>query len=580
MTQILHLVAHDLRSQRLVLLAFCLFVLVDAWLVSVPVPSPLLSARLALVLNGLRILMLVLATGVIVQQDALVGSTAFWRSRPISRATLLASKSLTLLTALVAFPGFVTWLVWVWMGLYAGDAALVAASVMLEHAVVILLTAMAAVVTPSLTYLIVAGVAGGTMVSVINGVLLPALLTSWPFVGQSLQGYRPALYLGTLFALGVPAVAYQYLRMKEWHTAAFVAVALLAATVVTRFWPAAAPVSFPPVDPRVVNPQAVSLTALPGPVNRSVQFSRSDSVTRQDVVYGIGLVADGQPPGVLLWRDSVESRLLLRDRTVPWTTTEHQLLVPPAVTPATHPLFLALNAALWPARLPDPDPRSPFGPRTFTTLVTLPLGVDEVYAGQRALLTADVNILATRSRVSGTAPAVAGARVRRPGSVVEVLSASTDGRSISMRVRTARLERPFAGQDYRVWRGVAGRFLLRNLKRRQAFDMSERVARVASGPKRGFGIGGMQAGLFLMDMEFRAPEGEDSVALDAAWLADAELVTVDDVALGTFTRPIQLELVLGEKLGPGESSERSPALGQSRNAAQNLLVRRGVVSRM
>jgi hypothetical protein len=545
-----HLVWHDLRSQRLVLLAFLLFVLVDAWLVSVPVSSPRLSARLPPVLNGLRIILLVLAAGMIVQQDSLVGSTAFWRTRPISRATLLASKSLTLFVALIALPGFVTWLVWAKLGLYAGDAAVVAAAIMVEHAVVVLLTAMAAVVTPSLTYLIVAGVAGGTMVSVINGVLLPALLTTWPFVGQSLQGYRPALYLGTLFALGVPAVSYQYLRMKEWHTAAFVAVALLAATVVTRFWPAAEPVPYPPVDPHVVNPQAVTVTVVPESLRRSESNTRAAGAVRQDVSYEGGLVAEGQPPGVMLWMDRIESRLLLRDRTVSSYFGRHSLLLPPAVTPATHPLYLAFNAALWPARLPAPRPGTMLGRRASVKLAMLPVDMDKAYAGQRALLTADVTLLATQSRVTGSAAVVAGARVRRAGSVLEVLSASSDGRAIFTRLRIALIEQTFAGRDFRVLRGIAGRFLLRNVKLGQAFEVSDRPTRHSSRAQSGLGISGVSARIVLMDVEFKAPEGQDPIALDAAWLADAEIVTVDDHALGTFTRPIQLEIAVGTNYSP------------------------------
>ena len=138
MELIRHLAWRDLRSQRVPLLVWAAVLALQATVILV---NPTRQPRL---LNGLgvpvlRYLMTALVAALIIQRDALVGTTAFWLTRPIPRTTFFVSKLVSLAAVLIAVPWLVVFVVWWSTGALTEDAVRAATAVAIEQGVVALL---------------------------------------------------------------------------------------------------------------------------------------------------------------------------------------------------------------------------------------------------------------------------------------------------------------------------------------------------------------------------------------------------------------------------------------------------------
>ena len=110
MKHLLHLVRADVRRFRILLALWVLVVIAETVFRAVHptlADEPQLSMMfnlLATVLFTTRWLAMVLIVALVVQTHPLVGSDAFWMTRPISWRVLLTSKLVLLVTTLVAVP--------------------------------------------------------------------------------------------------------------------------------------------------------------------------------------------------------------------------------------------------------------------------------------------------------------------------------------------------------------------------------------------------------------------------------------------------------------------------------------------
>ncbi len=105
-----HLIAADVRHHRVILLVWVAVIVACA---AVSAASPLLAgdpghawtiALAGALLWWAWLLLFVTIVPTIVQSHPVVGSTAFWMTRPVPAMTLLGSKALLLVTALVVLP--------------------------------------------------------------------------------------------------------------------------------------------------------------------------------------------------------------------------------------------------------------------------------------------------------------------------------------------------------------------------------------------------------------------------------------------------------------------------------------------
>ncbi len=106
-----HIAWKDLRQHRLWIAAYLAVVVIRAVLVGSGVDAALRDQRALaslgmayVVLSVLHLALLVTTAVQLVQGDRLVGTTAFWLTRPVSRGALLASKAGVALALLVAVP--------------------------------------------------------------------------------------------------------------------------------------------------------------------------------------------------------------------------------------------------------------------------------------------------------------------------------------------------------------------------------------------------------------------------------------------------------------------------------------------
>ena len=97
MSQTLHLLKKDLRSLRLPLALLYTLVIAQTVL-ALQDPIDFDKARqIDGYLQLLTVLAMLVTTGMLVHQEPLVGTTAFWLTRPIRRSSLLTAKALFLL---------------------------------------------------------------------------------------------------------------------------------------------------------------------------------------------------------------------------------------------------------------------------------------------------------------------------------------------------------------------------------------------------------------------------------------------------------------------------------------------------
>jgi len=529
-----HLAWHDLRSQRVPLLVWAgILALLPAALVLDSVPLLRLAARPGLL--GLRFLLTGLLAALIIQGDSLVGTTAFWLTRPITRTTLLVSKLVSLATVLVVVPWVVVLIVWWSMGAVPADVLRAATAVAIEQGVVTLLAAMAACITSSLTHFVVAVVAGVALVGAAGGSVQPLVLRFWPFlVGR---GWQPVVFVVTLFVLGLPIIVYQYIRRRERHSAAMVMVALLAAIAAGLAW-SSEPPARPPraVDRSVINPEEVVVSLVGETIFEQNWREEVGGVVVPRTRISAVVIADTGSDAVVLMATAVDSRLTFSDQTVSDRVTAPIGRVWVPRSSARKDLFQLFQRARQSALGTSEVLASPAVaavPVGRIAVATVPADVAERHKGEPMTLDATVTFQAHRFRVQGAIAARPGAGFAVPGSVIEItsVSASPAGAVVGFREAEVRSRLFFVA--------TGGRYYLRNTARREAFQLE--FSRTTTVPLTLSGMVAVTTGTWQVRSNSYASAGS---RIDAAWLEGAELVGLEWEDLGTFTRPLHAEFTL------------------------------------
>jgi hypothetical protein len=530
-----HLAWHDLRSQRVPLLVWAgiLALLPAAILVG---PALLLHMPRTPVLLLLRLLSTGFLAALIVQRDSLVGTTAFWLTRPITRVALFASKLVSLAAVLVVVPWAVTLIAWWSTGALVSDAVRAGTAVAVEQGVVTLLAAMAACITSSLTHLVVAAVASFALVSAAGGVVVPAILRFWPFM-TPYGRWQPDVFIVTIFVLGLPIIGYQYIKRRERRSAAMVMVALLTAIAAGLAWPAE-PLIRPsgPVDQAVVNPEGVVVSLDPETLIEQYRPEEVGGVVVPRTQLSAVITADGQSDAVLLMATAIDSRLTYSDQTVSdrMTVPIGPVLVPrssnrKSLAQLPH---LARQAALGPSAVLG-SPAAAVTPFGRVAVATLPADLADRYRGEPAILDAALTFRAHQYRMRGVIPARPGARFAFPDSAVEITSVSLSPVGAAIGFREAEIRSPLSEPT------AFPQYCLRNTPRHEAFLLE--AGRTTTVPLTFSRMVTVTTGTWQVRSSSYA--FADS-RIDAAWLAGAELVRLELEDLGTFTRPLHAEFTL------------------------------------
>lgn len=309
MKQILQLVNKDFRRlrSRLALWVMCLAAkyFVGAcliWWGTLDSASfgVLQGALVALV--GADIALTLLLTVFLVQEDSVVGTTAFWLTRPISRSRMLAAKVLGAFSFLVvpAVVVAVPW--WLLCGFDASQVAAAALDVALFQIALIGLAFAAATLTPSLERsfagLLVVG--GATLVAL----SLVALGSRQP---ERVESSRLALQVALVVAAIGVSVPLQYLRRNTRASLSVLGLGLLLATAGMQAWrwdilPAQQPVRIA----SEIDPQRATTVAIDYRFSRILQVGQGRSPQQPPVeIVAMNFESRGVPDGYALAQGSL-----------------------------------------------------------------------------------------------------------------------------------------------------------------------------------------------------------------------------------------------------------------------------------
>ncbi len=197
-------------------------------------------------LTFLQGLMIIVLIPLIVQDDAVVGSTAFWLTRPIARKELLAAKTGFVLIVLVALPLLAEVFVLAVNGVTAQHILLAVPEIIIEKTAFLISFFVLAVLTPKLSRYALVGVIVFA-VFMLFGVITWVVATFVPALAKILYDYdrydnasltqsfevvQNVYYI----VVGLILIAHQYLTRRTVRTIAWAVAAYLVISVAGRFW--------------------------------------------------------------------------------------------------------------------------------------------------------------------------------------------------------------------------------------------------------------------------------------------------------------------------------------------------------
>jgi len=561
-TQLQHLIRFDFRAHRHLLALFAGALVVQTAVLIVG-PGPLtgpdtrLSWDIGLLIIRCGLMMAVAAQ--FVQSDCLVGTQAFWMTRPIRRWTLLVSKLLPAIAWLVVLPAVFMGVTLLALGLSTGDALAGAGVTAFEQSILLAMIFMAAVVTANLAQLIVAGIAGVTSVALLNGVVLPAITLTWPAIGDELGGWQPAVY-GAVVLLGATGtVVHQYVTLRAWHSLAIVALTMVLATVATSasMLLAANVVKLVPGISGGQAPQDSSDATLAG---ATLQWAGRGQAPFIDAVMrtldlrreavrrlSFGVAVSGAPADLAFWPVSVRTELRASGSSaIQWEGSVSQR---PSVEPRADNIeeapFPSLRRVLGDVKLLAQLPG--------TSLLTpvAEMTSDEYARCQSASgvsLTSDITYDVYRYRITASAPLVAGASLHVAGRVLSIASIeSREPRNSGVRINARETQIGESLVRYASASPITGYFVIRNTAGKQAVLVTWVPARVF---RMTFGMAStsIQTARSVLDMVVPGPVSSQP-RIDDDWLRGAELLLIEPLKVGQVTRPVHIDTLKLPALG-------------------------------
>jgi len=500
----------------------------------------------------------IIVAALLVQSDVLVGTTAFWMTRPIPRTVLLTAKLFSAALWFVAIPIAVMAVVLLQLGMSPLDAFAGGGMIGLEQAVILAMAVMAALVTANIGQLVVAGIAGVTLVSVFNGLLLPVLTLAWPSVGDTLRGVQPTVYAVAVIAGGLVVAAYQYVTLRAWHSVVMVACAMFLATALTRLWPA--PPVLPtigPVPESAMSTSAVSMTAssLAPRIEDTGRIVQGKRVISKRV--GVEIRSTGHPPGVYFWPVAVDTEIRFPTLApIQWSGPSTPLRGERASrVDDEDKRWRSIRLALG-----DVDLVTPRGWIDFASIADILEAEFHAHTFMPGQLKTDITMIAYRYEVTAVAPLRAGVGFSRSGRAGRILSVTSLNLGARIELRQTSLDappRPGSGGVGTSW------YILRNRARRQALPLVQKAISRFTGTV-GIAATGVTATRWVLEVQI-PPEFEQRFTVDAAWLDGAELVLVEPRPLGVLTRSLVIDnfILAGPPAGgasgqPNDGSSASP----------------------
>jgi hypothetical protein len=565
---IFHLFRTDLRRTGVLFTAWLMLVGLQAGLIATTAhPGDqmmgLAYLTLSLLVPFFQLLVLIVLIPQIVQEEPLVGTTAFWFTRPIRRVTLLQSKVL-FAAVLIVLPLLAELALMIVNGVTAHDLALAVPEIILAEASAITVIAVIAALTPNFGRFAAAG-AIFLVVSILFGLLLGWLriISQTETLASDFNLLKSRQVANQILILlgGGAVLLNQYLTRKTVRSIIAACVIALLSLTISGFWPWNFLVpNPPPAGLGPVNPAAIKLS-LSNASSRDMLSLRLMATPLKDLDGFLEL--SGLPPGVFAANPKVHAHLSKADGTlIPILAPDPNFGIVGSPPDAD-----SMEYALDGVPIVNAGARS----GSSVSLFTIPADVFHQYASQPLNFSAEIDFTASRYEIVAVLPLVRGARYDH-GSEHEMITdvlRQADGVNVVLSQHTLHLlfdptaESPVAGIAIAA-RNEATVYLLRNRKRHQALlikhAMRMDLTRVLTLQRRVVNQ--------LLNLEFGSEPNFITPTLDNAWLADAELVRLQRIPLGMFTKPVALSHFRLD--GLNATQRQIPPVGMSTTSFSNL----------
>ncbi len=534
-----HLVRHDLASLRPFAWAWAGVLLVQTlvlWM-GPPVPDGLAGPPMSLDIAAwvMRLALTVVFVSALVLRHPVVGTTAFWLTRPVQRADRFAAVLLSLGVVTVYVP-------FVWslgtfglLGFGIPHAAAGALRIAAEQLAFAMGALLLAALTRNLAQSVVAALALAAAYGLGRGAMSMVPYQPLPFglVMRQSEWTTPVSLIAAAVVLLVLA-AHQYVTLQTRRSSLLVAGVIVLSLLNARF-PVVRPAAGReiPAAPAALETPPVAFdrsSVRTGTVTRMARGTTTVHVSQSARLDGAG------PAGAIILRPmAVQSRLRFVDGTITnWDSSQFTPWVDASPEPgaAQQPWASMARALDTPDLVP---PRDAPGERFRTTFLEV---TPDHYAARQSLpatLLMNVTFEAYQYDTFARAPLAPGSRASAPGYLIEIEGTAPAEDGVAVLVREVRVPNPFAPAP--VY------YALVNRERRQAVVS----AKLATERFRS-ALGDSRAPIVARHLVTFEPARADLI--DAGWMARAELVVLQPRSLGRVIRGVhEAEYVLGPPQG-------------------------------
>ena len=561
----MHIFKKDVRHLRGLLAAWVLLVAVQAGLSGSGLAASadnlaweITFGIISFLVPLLQSLVIFAVVPLLIQDEPLVGTTAFWFTRPIARKELLQAKVLFCGGLLVLVPAVVELAVLAANQASPGQLALAVPEILLDRIGTLLMVAALAVLTPNFARFVLYAVLLLVAFVVVYFVIYIATLFINP-MRMMKMAQEPSLTVsrGIVASLAGAAgyaavVVVQYLRRRTKVAAVLLGVTLLATMAVSYVWP------WDFMQPKIAAAAAtdyddsgVRVMLKDQKLNVSDQFRMSGKESRQKSVSGC-IRTEGGPLGYELRSRIVKATFTFEDG---FQTQE----------PGQEFSFMrgewnrpSLEVALGGSRILDARGMTYMN----TGLFSLKESDYKAHGGQPGKLEAKVGVDVYRYVVTGAVPLKARERIDLGAEQAVITDVLDEGAScaVILRERTLRLMFDRTAPARNSYEALARNvlYVLRNPARQEAA-----LPKDDNNPGMGDVLGGAQRlSIHSIRLEYGGDDGRGNhgLRLDADWLAGAELVRVEAVKTAYFEKDLVAEgLLLSKSEGYFSSGEKSKA---------------------
>ena len=501
----------------------------------------------------LQALVLIVIVPLVIHEEPLVGTTAFWLTRPISRAALLRSKSLFVLLVLILPPLLAEMTVLAANGASAHYLALAIPEILLGNLTLIACTAFVAAVTPSFGRFAVLGIA------LLVGVALLQVALDWLNIVAHLDLNRPGIEDSIslincrwvvsdaiMIGGGAALLANQYLTRRTFLTFGGAGATALLVLLVCNFWnvdflkPRTAMAGDPNLAVSAIQVSLTGIFSTTEDPSGSEDEGPARSVNAQIQLSGI-------PDGYVVKNTYVACTPTLADGRQLNRGPASIVYSFPANASIFTPDYDALKPALGGFSAPAPNGYTKNGGGNgFRTVSLFGWNADlySRYATVPLKFTAKINFMAAKYIVSAEMPLAQGARYDRGVEHGVVTSILHEPNGVDITLRESVFNLQFSLDDdinNFISRGASYSglseqrivYLLVNRQRREAVAQSPSVSF--------YGIDRSKGRLqnHSVRVSFQQPQDSlQSSILTPAWLADATLVRMELTPVASFQKEV------------------------------------------